>query len=90
MVEASAKDAIESLDAWGEPMYKKIDGMDDVRMPIDEAIPVPDLRPKEPIAPEPEPSFTNSETFEQFLQTLSNAVLNRNGSKLSSTTNWCP
>ncbi len=64
-------------------MYKKIDGMDDVRMPIDEAIPVPDLRPKEPIAPEPEPSFTNSETFEQFLQTLSNAVLNRNGSKLS-------
>jgi hypothetical protein len=83
VVDAPSKDSIESLDAWGEPMDKKIDGMDDVRKPIDEAIPVPDLRPKEPIALEPEPSFTNSEALEQFLQTLSNAVLNRNGSKLS-------
>ena len=84
VVEVPPKDSSpEALDAWGEPMYKKIDGMDDVRTPIDEAIPVPDLRPKAPIASEPEPSLTNSEAFEQFLQTLFDAVLDRNGSKLS-------
>jgi hypothetical protein len=73
----------EELDewGWGEPM--KIDGMDDVRKPIEEAIIVPHMRPTEPIIPEPKSSFTNSETFEHFMQTLSDAVLNRAGSRLS-------
>ena len=72
----------EALDAWGEPMYKKIDGMDDVRTPIDEAIPVL-------ICGQKRQSRLNqnhrSPTAMRLaiLQTLFDAVLDRNGSKLS-------
>lgn len=73
-----------ALNAGRDTWYKEIDGVDDdFPEPSEDEIPVPDMRLKESTTPEPEPSFTNSEAFEQFLQTLSNAVLNRNGSKLS-------